>query len=102
MKKEETVKFEFVVEGLPKPTISWSINGKELTVKDGVQIEKDVPNNKYSLTIPKANPLAHSGVVSIKATNAIGTSQHDITLNILGKQLQTSFSFVVPFVVVFL
>ena len=85
MKKEETVKFEFVVEGLPKPTISWSINGRDLTVKDGVQIEKDIPNNKYSLTIPKTNPTLHSGIISIKATNAIGTSQHDISLNILGK-----------------
>ena len=60
------------------------INGKEVTNKDGVQIEKDVNSNKYSLTIPKANPAVHSGTISVKASNAIGTAQHDITLSILG------------------
>lgn len=59
------------------------INGKELTAKDGVQIEKDVNNNKYVLTIPKANPAVHAGVVTIKASNAIGTVQHELNLNIL-------------------
>lgn len=58
------------------------INGKELTAKDGVQIEKDVNNNKYVLTIPKANPAVHAGVVTIKATNSIGTVQHELNLNI--------------------
>lgn len=61
------------------------INGKELTNKDGVQIEKDVNNNKYSLTIPKANPAVHSGTVTIKATNPIGSISHELSLNILGK-----------------
>jgi hypothetical protein len=61
------------------------INGKELTNKDGVQIEKDINNNKYALLIPKANPSVHSGVVTIKATNAIGSVQHELSLNILGK-----------------
>ena len=59
------------------------INGKELTAKDGVQIEKDVNNNKYVLTIPKANPAVHAGVVTIKASNSIGTVQHELSLNIL-------------------
>lgn len=61
------------------------INGKELTNKDGVQIEKDVNNNKYSLTIPKANPAVHSGTITIKATNPISSISHELSLNILGK-----------------
>ena len=60
------------------------INGKELTNKDGVTIEKDVANNKYSLAIPKVNPSVHSGVIIIKATNPIGSAQHEINMNILG------------------
>ena len=63
------------------------INGKELTNKDGVQIEKDVANNKYTLVIPKVNPTAHSGVIIIKAVNPIGAAQHEINLNILGMRL---------------
>jgi hypothetical protein len=84
--KEETVRLECIVEASPKPTVSWLINGKELTTKDGVQIEKDVANNKYTLTIPKANPAVHAGVITIKASNPIGTITHDLNLNILGKQ----------------
>ncbi len=64
--------------------LSRSINGKELTQKDGVQIEKDVNNNKYSLNIPKLNPSLHAGTVTIKATNAVGTVTHDVSINILG------------------
>ncbi len=60
------------------------VNGKELTNKDGVQIEKDANNNRYSLTIPKANPSVHAGVITIKATNTIATAQHELNLNILG------------------
>lgn len=61
-----------------------SINGKELTTKDGVQIEKDANNNKYSLNIPKLNPSLHAGIVTIKAVNVVGTVTHDININILG------------------
>lgn len=60
------------------------INGKELTTKDGVQIEKDANTNKYALVIPKANPTVHAGVITIKASNNIGTITHELTLNILG------------------
>ena len=49
-----------------------------------MQIEKDVNNNKYSLTIPKANPSVHAGAVVIRATNPIGTITHELTLNIRG------------------
>ena len=61
------------------------INGKELTTKDGVQIEKDVNNNRYVLVIPKANPTVHAGQITIKAANNIGTVTHELTLHILGK-----------------
>ncbi len=60
------------------------INGKETTAKDAVQIEKDVNNNRYVLTIPKANPAVHAGQITIKASNSIATIQHELNLNILG------------------
>ena len=52
-----------------------------------MQIEKDVNNNKYALIIPKANPSVHSGVITIKATNPIGSIQHELNINILGKNI---------------
>lgn len=83
--KDESVKYESIIEGLPKPTISWLLNGKELSNKDGVVIEKDVNTNKYSLSIPKVNPNIHSGKISIIAKNTIGTIQHEILLSVNGK-----------------
>ena len=55
-----------------------------MTNKDGVQIEKDVNNNKYSLTIAKVNPIAHNGTITIKANNIVKTTQHDMNLIVLG------------------
>jgi hypothetical protein len=60
------------------------LNGKELTPKDGVQFEKDVANNRYVLVIPKLNQLVHSGKITIKATNLVGTAQHDLDVNVYG------------------
>jgi len=67
------------------------INGKELTTKDGVQIEKDANNNRYTLVIPKVNPTVHGGLLTIKASNNIGSVTHELTLNILGISI-SSFS----------
>lgn len=55
-----------------------------MTTKDGVQLEKDVNNNKYTLVIPKANPTVHAGLITVKAANNIGAVTHDIKLDILG------------------
>ena len=84
VQKEETVKYECIVESFPKPTVSWLLNGKELTNKDGVQFEKDVANNKYSLTIPKVNTNVHAGTITIVAKNPIGSVQHELTLSVNG------------------
>jgi hypothetical protein len=88
LKKDESVKFEFIVDGPPKPTISWLINDKEVELKDEVTIEKDVKNDTYTMTIPKINPSIHAGMISIKATNIISTAQHDINLIVLDEKLQ--------------
>ncbi len=62
------------------------LNGKELTVKDGVKFEKDVSSNTHVLIIPKLNPAVHAGKISIKATNSVGTIQHDLDVNVYGRK----------------
>ena len=83
--KDGKVKFECMVDGMPKPSVTWSINGKELSNKDGVQIEKDVSNNRFSLNIPKVNAAVHAGLVTVKASNTLGSVQHEILLSVYGK-----------------
>jgi hypothetical protein len=84
LKKDETITVEVVVESNPKPTVAWSLNGKELTAKDGVKIGKDLATNTYSLTILKLNSSVHAGAYTVTATNSIATSKHQFNLDILG------------------
>ena len=84
LKKDETITIEVVVEANPKPTINWILNGKEFTSKDGVQISKDVATDTYTLTIPSINPSVHSGTITIKASNVVGSVQHELILETLG------------------
>ena len=67
------------------------LNGKELSAKDGVKIEKDVNTNTYVLTIAKLNPAVHAGKITIKATNLVGSIQHDIDVDVYGKFFNISF-----------
>ncbi len=60
------------------------MNGKEFSKKDDIQIEKDISNNNYSLTIPKLNPSVHSGQITIEAKNIVGSVKHDMKIDILG------------------
>lgn len=83
IKPNESVKIEVVVEASPKPTINWILNGKEISAKDN-QIVKDIATDTYSLTIPKINPSLHAGRIVIKASNVVGTVQHEVKLDILG------------------
>ena len=85
LKKDETLTLEVVVTGNPKPTISWILNGKEFTAKDGVQINKNIETNTYTLTIPNINPSIHYGKIVIKASNVVDTIQHEISLDVLGE-----------------
>lgn len=82
-KTDSSVKFETLVDATPQATLSWILNGKELSNKDGVLIEKDVPNKRYALTINKLNQNVHSGTLTVKASNSIGTVTHDISIKIL-------------------
>ena len=82
--KDESVTIEVVVEAVPKPTINWICNGKELTARDGIQLNKDIATNTYTLIIPKLNPNSHNGTFTIKATNVVGTVHYDFDIIIQG------------------
>jgi len=80
--KDKEAKFECIVKSNPKPNIIWFLNGKELTARDGVRIEKDLNKDSYSLIIPKV-ALTHIGTVTAKATNEFGSSEKSCQLDVL-------------------
>ncbi len=59
------------------------LNGRELSNKDGVQLEKEINNDRYSLKIPKLTS-AHTGVLSIKATNQLKSIENNLDIKVLG------------------
>ena len=80
--RDKESRFECIVKSNPKPTISWFFNEKELTIKDGVRLEKDAAKDKYTLVIPKiADKFV--GTYTVKAINEFGSDEKQCKLDIL-------------------
>ena len=80
--RDKETRFECIVKSNPKPTISWFFNEKELSVKDGIRIEKDASKDKYTLIIPKTVDK-FSGSYTVKAINEFGSEERQCKLDIL-------------------
>ncbi len=80
--KDKEAKFECIIKSNPKPNVTWWFNGKELTARDGVRMEKDLNKDSYSLVIPKV-ALTHIGTITVKATNEFGTTEKSCQLDVL-------------------
>ena len=80
--RDKEARFECIVKSNPKPTVSWYFNEKELTIKDGVRMEKDVSKDKYTLIIPKVGQN-HLGKYTVKAINENGSDEKSCELDIL-------------------
>lgn len=80
--KDKEVKFECIVKSNPKPNVSWLLNGKEFTTRDGVRIEKDINKDKYSLVLPKTT-TSHVGTITARAVNEFGTVEKNAQLDVL-------------------
>jgi hypothetical protein len=85
-----TVRFECVIDALPKAKISWHMNEKELTAKDGVKFETDLKTFTYSLVISKVLS-SHVGAHTVKASNTIGESEKSFVLELLSMFLRPFF-----------
>lgn len=79
--RDKPASFECIVESNPKPTVTWFYRKKELSVKDGVKIEKDSLKNKYKLIIQKTNDKS-IGIYRVKAVNDFGSETREIELNV--------------------
>jgi len=79
--REKEARFECIVKSNPKPNIIWIFNEKELTLKDGVKIEKDLAKDKYTLVIPKVTN-SNVGTFIARATNEYGTVEKSCKLNV--------------------
>ena len=82
--QDQPAKFECLVDALPKPKLTWLLNGKELTNKE-VKFETDAKTSANFMVIPKVTST-NFGTYTIKASNSVGEIECNFNLDVLGKQ----------------
>ena len=89
VKQGETAVFETKIDGYPTPKVTWLLNGKPLTPKDGAQVELNAATGDAKLSIPKVDLQQHAGVVTCKLENPHGSQEETARLDILAAPLIT-------------
>jgi len=87
VKQGETAVFETKIDGYPTPKVTWLLNGKPLTAKEGAQVEMNAATGDAKLSIPKVDLQQHAGVVTCKLENPHGTQEETARLDILAAPL---------------
>jgi len=90
VKQGETAVFQTKIDGYPTPKVTWLLNGKPLTTKEGAQIELNTATGDAKLSIPKVDLQQHSGVVTCRLENPHGTQEETARLDVLAAPLITT------------
>lgn len=81
-----TAEFEVLATGVPKPSLKWLHNGKEIVPEKGRIHITESPDGSVKLTICEAT-FADAGSVRVIATNESGTAVSDATLSVQSKPI---------------
>ena len=90
MKQGESAVFEGKIDGYPVPKVTWLLNGKPLTPKDGAVIENNPATGDVKLTLNNVDLQQHAGQVTCRLENPHGTVEETARLDILAAPLITS------------
>jgi hypothetical protein len=90
VKQGETAVFETKIDGYPTPKVTWLLNGKPLTPKEGAQIELNAVTGDAKLSIPKVDLQQHAGSVTCRLENPHGTQEETARLHVLAAPLITT------------
>src|SRR5271163_1550364 len=90
VKQGEAAVFETKIDGYPTPKVTWILNGKPLTTKDGAQIEFTAATGDAKLSIPKVDLQQHAGSVTCRLENPHGSQEETVRLDVLAAPLITT------------
>ncbi len=90
VKQGETVVFETKIDGYPAPKVTWLLNGKPLTAKEGAQVELNAATGDAKLSIPKVDLQQHAGSVVCRLENVHGSQEETVRLDVLAAPLITT------------
>lgn len=82
VKQGETAVFMAQINGYPTPVISWSLKGKRLTAKEGVQIQFDTTIGEAILSIENVDSEQHTGWITCQIENPHGDKAENIKLDV--------------------
>lgn len=80
--KEKEVRFECVIKGNPKPTVTWYFGETEITHKELSRVEVDKVKDLYSLTLPRVL-TSHVGTFRVEAVNEYGLVEKTCKLELI-------------------
>ena len=90
VKQGETAAFQAKIDGYPTPKVTWLLNGKPLTSKEGAQVEFNAATGDAKLSLPKVDLQQHAGTVTCRLENPHGSQEETARLDILAAPLITS------------
>jgi hypothetical protein len=90
VKQGETATFETKIDGYPVPKVTWLLNGKALTPKEGAQIETNASTGDVKLSISNVDLQQHAGSITCRIENAHGSAEEVVRLDVLAGPLITS------------
>jgi hypothetical protein len=90
VKQGETAVFETKIDGYPAPKVTWLLNGKPLTAKEGAQVEFNAATGDAKLSIPKVDLQQHAGSVLCRLENVYGSQEETVRLDVLAAPLITT------------
>ncbi len=90
VKQGDTAVFETKIDGYPAPKVTWLLNGKPLTPKEGAQVEFNAATGVAKLSILKVDLQQHAGTVTCRLENPHGSQEESAKLDILAAPLITT------------
>ena len=66
------------------PRVTWTLNGNDISKEKDVKLETE--GDKHWMRITNTDSR-HAGTYSIRAVNAVGEDNQDITLTVTGKDI---------------
>lgn len=86
----DSLSWEVIVRGNPKPDITWTKDGKVLEKGDRFDFEEDKRNNRFRLIIKNVE-VDDKGVYNLSVKNYLGEASAQATLQPHSKRLHLVF-----------
>ena len=87
-KADTTLLVHVNVAGVPRPSVSWTLNNEPLISTNGCNIET---SDTFSTLTLKNVSGTQSGELTVKAENCVDTASASFTVQILGKFIKVLF-----------